>query len=90
MIIHYGYSDGEGEYRISVDTDKCDGCGACVEVCPKSLFELQLDDYDEMKVVVRHELVKKIGYLCPGISACARNGETCHNVCPHNVFEHSW
>lgn len=27
--------------RISVDPEKCIGCGACVRVCPFMVFELQ-------------------------------------------------
>ncbi len=26
---------------VTVDKDKCDGCGLCVEVCPTSVFELK-------------------------------------------------
>lgn len=43
MIIHYGYADGSGEYYLIVDTDKCDGCGRCVEVCPNDILELAPD-----------------------------------------------
>jgi hypothetical protein len=32
LIANYGYKDGSGEYFITLDTDKCDGCGKCVEV----------------------------------------------------------
>ena len=37
MKISYGYSDGTGEYYITVDTGKCDGCGKCVEACPAAV-----------------------------------------------------
>lgn len=91
MIVHYGYSNGQGEFRITVDTEKCDGCGACVEVCPEQLFELQANDYDEMKVVVKPEMINMLGYLCPGASTCGRNQQkNCHHVCPHQALAHSW
>ncbi len=27
-------------YIVTVDTDKCDGDGACVDVCPQGVFEM--------------------------------------------------
>ena len=50
MIANYGYKDGSGEYYISIDTDKCIGCAAeraCLAACPKSMFEIITDDYDD-------------------------------------------
>ena len=31
MIANYGYKDGSGDWFISIDTDRCNGCGKC---CP--------------------------------------------------------
>ena len=91
MIVYYGYSDAQGEFRISVDTERCDGCGYCIAVCPESLFEVKLDDYDEMKAAIKAEAINKLGYLCPGALACARNQQkNCHDVCPHEAMTHSW
>ncbi len=91
MIINYGYRDAQGEYRITVDTDKCNGCGACAEICPENIFELEEDDYDEIKVVVITDKINKIGYLCPGAAICAsRQGKNCHDVCPNEAMSHSW
>ena len=28
-------------YIITVDADKCVGCGECVDICPVEVFELQ-------------------------------------------------
>jgi len=28
-------------YQVTVDNDRCIGCGECVEVCPVDVFELQ-------------------------------------------------
>ena len=28
-------------YSVTVDTDKCAGCGECVDVCPVEVYELQ-------------------------------------------------
>lgn len=35
-----------------VDTDKCIGCGACVRICPKQLFELRPRGKDNERVYV--------------------------------------
>ena len=39
MLANYGYKDGSGEYFITIDTDKCNGCNACVEACPNNVLE---------------------------------------------------
>ncbi len=44
MRANYGYADGTGEFYLTIDTDKCNGCGDCVEACPQGIFELSLDD----------------------------------------------
>ena len=48
MIANYGYKDGSGEFFISIDTDKCNGCGDCVPVCPPRLLEMAADEYDPL------------------------------------------
>jgi len=27
--------------KIKIDTEKCDGCGTCVDTCPVEVFEVQ-------------------------------------------------
>lgn len=27
-------------YNVVVDTDKCTGCGECIDICPVSVFEM--------------------------------------------------
>jgi len=34
--------------EIKIDTEKCDGCGTCVDVCPVEVLEIK----DEKSVVV--------------------------------------
>ncbi len=70
MITYYGYTDGSGEYYVVVDSEKCSGCGKCVEACPQRALELitefiDLDDKTVAAVCEEHR--KKIGYTC---SAC--------------------
>jgi NAD-dependent dihydropyrimidine dehydrogenase PreA subunit len=68
MLANYGYKDGSGEYFITIDTDKCNGCGKCVEVCPGTVFAVGEDQNDplseeEVAFVVDEER-KKIKYTC--------------------------
>ena len=35
-------------YEIKIDTEKCTGCGECVDICPEEVYELQ----DEKSVPV--------------------------------------
>ena len=28
-------------YNVNVDTDKCVGCGECVDVCPVEVYEIK-------------------------------------------------
>ena len=30
-------------YEITIDKDKCTGCGECVDICPAEVLELQDD-----------------------------------------------
>ena len=91
MIANYGYSDGLGEFYVIVDTDRCDGCGDCVEACPEHILEIFLDDYDENVVKVKDSAVKSISYTCSRCkSANANSDYICHEVCPREVLTHSW
>ncbi|MBI4319934.1 MAG: 4Fe-4S binding protein [Chloroflexi bacterium] len=89
MLVHCGYTDGTGDYYISIDTEKCDGCGLCVGACPKGLFQVEEDDYDELKAQVKRELVKSVGYLCPGHEHCTA-ATPCFEVCPPRAIDISW
>jgi NAD-dependent dihydropyrimidine dehydrogenase PreA subunit len=46
-------------FRPEVDTEKCVGCGECIDVCPVSVYELQ----DGKSVVVNEE-------ECVGCESC--------------------
>ncbi len=48
MIANFGYKDGSGDFFISIDTDKCDGCGDCVPVCPEHVFEVTENEFDPL------------------------------------------
>jgi NAD-dependent dihydropyrimidine dehydrogenase PreA subunit len=49
---------------LKYDSGKCAGCGRCVEVCPRGVFEMQ----DKRAVVTDRD-------LCMECGACARNCE---------------
>lgn len=89
MKVNYGYSDGTGEYFITIDTVKCDGCGECVKACPAGLFVLANDEGGKPKAAVKEELRKKIAIACPGFRSCGRQ-VNCHSVCPKDAISHTW
>ena len=67
MIANYGYKDGSGEYYISIDTDKCIDCAAgraCLEACPKQMFEVITDDYDDEVIWVKKPNCRTLAYDC--------------------------
>ena len=60
-------------YEINVETEKCTGCGECVDICPVEVFELQ----DEKSVLVNAE-------ECVGCESCV---ELCAEVFAFNEEE---
>jgi ferredoxin len=68
MLANYGYKDGSGDYFITIDTDKCNGCGKCEEACPQGVFEMGEDDADPFReepvAKIGEEQRKKIRYTC--------------------------
>ncbi len=51
-----------GVTTLALAVDKCAGCGRCVEVCPRGVFEMP-----EKRAIVRDR------DLCMECGACARN-----------------
>ena len=95
MIGNYGYEDGSGEYFISLDTDKCNGCGDCVEACPYGVFETGEDAYDPFRedpvATVTDEHRKKIKYTCAPCKPLAdRPPLPCMEACKPGAIQHSW
>lgn len=95
MLAHYGYKDGSGEYFIVIDTDKCNGCGDCVPVCPASVLEIGPDENDPFReepvAKVTEEQRKKIKYSCAPCKPERDRGELpCMAACEPDAITHSW
>jgi ferredoxin len=86
MLANYGYADASGDYYITIDTDKCNGCGECAQICPKDIFEMVLDDYDEKVPIVREEVCRQLGHECEA-EVC---GYKCQEICEEKAITHSW
>jgi len=46
-------------FKITIDLDKCVGCGECIDICPEEVYELQ----NEKSVAVNEE-------DCVGCESC--------------------
>lgn len=95
MLANYGYKDGSGEYFITIDTDRCDGCGACVEACPQGVLEVGPDDADPLRdepvAKVTEEHRKKIKYSCAPCKPVSGVRELpCMLACAPIAIAHSW
>ena len=93
MKANYGYMNGSGEYFITIDTDLCIECSehGCLEACPKGMFEIIIDDYDDEVAQIKEVFRKKLKYEC---AQCKPVGERpplpCIEGCTAGGIEHSW
>ncbi|RLB08181.1 MAG: ferredoxin [Deltaproteobacteria bacterium] len=95
MIAHYGYKDASGEYFIILDTEKCDGCGACVDACRWGVLEVGVDPnnpfHEEPIVLVTEEHRNKLKYSCAQCKPVSdRPPLPCVSACPNGALSHSW
>lgn len=96
MQANYGYKDGSGDYFITIDTDRCDGCGECVEACPVKVFEVVAEDpndplREEPVAVVTEAQRKKLKYACAQCKPVSdRPRLPCVEACPAGAVTHSW
>jgi ferredoxin len=90
----YGFQDGSGDWFLIIDTEKCNGCGACVAVCPAHALEMGEDEFDpfneEQVARVKDVERNKIRYTCapckPGVSV---DPVPCVAVCEPGALAHS-
>lgn len=95
MIANYGYKDGSGEFFISIDTDLCNGCEKCMEVCTWGVMVVAEDENDplndELVAKVSEEHRKKIKYSCAQCKPQSRDStEPCILSCEVQAIKHSW
>lgn len=97
MIANYGYEDGTGSYYITVQGDACVSCTehGCVAACPRSVYAIELDDYDDHVAVVVENARKRLRELCSACKGQAggagrERGLPCTDACPGGALRHSW
>jgi Fe-S-cluster-containing hydrogenase component 2 len=96
MLAHYGYKDASGDFFITIETDRCNGCGDCVPICPANIFEVLYEDpndpvRDTPVAVVKDEKRKKLKYGCnPCKPSVARPPLPCAAACKTEAITHSW
>jgi len=90
-IANYGYTDASGDYYITIDSQKCDGCGKCVDACPEKVFEVITDDYDNLVARVRNGVVRNLKYICGPCKPVSGAKELkCLRSCEKGAISHSW
>lgn len=68
--------------RVICNHDKCTGCSACKEICPKQCITMQPDDLDALHPVVDESICINCG-LCE--KTCPNNRELSYKL-PHKVW----
>ena len=95
MLANYGYSDAAGEFFITIDTERCDGCGKCVPVCPAGVLVVGEDENDPLRdepvAAVAVGRRTDLRYACGGCKpAGERPPPPCVAACPLEALRHSW
>ncbi|KYK25910.1 ferredoxin [Thermoplasmatales archaeon SG8-52-1] len=94
MKANYGYKDGSGDFFITIDTDKCNGCRKCVEACPYGVMAVGENENDplsekEVAFVTENER-KKIKYTCAPCKPNKKAVPPCIKACKMDAIMHSW
>ncbi len=94
MIANYGFTDGSGDWYVTIDTDNCDGCGKCAQVCPARILGVGRDEIDILReepvAFVKNEERKKIRYSCvPCKPGDGEEPTPCIAACELGAISHS-
>jgi len=96
MLANYGYKDASGDFFITIDTDKCNGCGDCATACPAGVFEVVDEDpndpfREDPVALVADDKKKKLKYECnPCKPLSNRPRLPCEKACEAVAISHSW
>ena len=97
MLANYGYKDGSGDFFLTIDTDKCTGCGDCVPACPFDVLAMAEDEFDfereEEVAIVQPQHIKKLKYSCAPCKPAQgykKSNLPCIRACEPGAIDHSW
>jgi predicted CoA-substrate-specific enzyme activase len=89
--VQYGYSDATGDYYITIDMAKCNGCGKCVSACPAAIFEVAQKDGHQPRARVAEAIRKRLSVVCPGYDSCGNiRKDNCQSICKRGAINLSW
>ena len=94
MIANYGFKDASGDWYVTIDTDRCNGCGKCLEVCPAKILAVGPDQIDPFRqepvAFVKPEEYNKIKYSCaPCRPSYGKEPTPCRGICEPKAISHS-
>jgi len=96
MLANYGYKDASGDFFITIDTDRCDGCGDCISACPAEVFLVVDEDpndpfRDAPVAMVAPDKNKNLKYACGDCKPVLdRPPLPCVVACKAGAIFHSW
>jgi ferredoxin len=96
MLANYGYKDASGDFFMTIDTDRCNGCGECVKACNAGVFKIMDEDpNDPMRnfpvAIVQEKKSRRLKYECNPCKPSI-NPQTfpCIEACKAGAISHSW